>query len=376
MSEPKDEILDAILNGTSIANIGAQSSSQEPGEQPVAEQPQAAPVDESKPAAEAPPAPSQEPAVTPTNWISEVSKSIGMEIQSVDQLKDLAKKATEYDGLESQKTILNQELEKLKAEQSVNPYANDYIKKLNDMVAQRRSKDDIKAFETINSVGELKELDPLHTVKLALQLRDGLTPEEADIRIKSRYKLDDTLYDEDVVSANKVDLKLDAKKDAEFLETFKAKVSENPVEAQQQDLQKKVQEYTARVTPIAKSIQENLTAIKGVNLNGKAGEDAFITDLPVSEETRSKISEIVTQYAVANEIELNEEGVKNLNTFAENIAAVQNWRNWMIDAASKAELRVRAEFDNPSTIERGNDNPVDQSAITAKKQEEWVLQHS
>lgn len=376
MSEQNDPVLDAILTGRSIAEVSAQSSSQEPGVHPVADDKPVAPVDDKPVSTEPTPTPSQEPAVTPSNWISEVSKSIGVDIQSVDQLKDLAKKATEYDGLESQKTILNQELEKLKAEKSVNPYANDYIKKLNDLVAQGRSKDDIKAFETINSVGELKELDPLHTVKLALQLRDGLTPEEAEIRIKSRYKLDDSLFDEDVIAANKVDLKLDAKKDAEFLETFKAKVSENPIEAQQQDLQKKVQELTEKVTPIAKSIQESLTTIKGVNLNGKSGDDAFITDLPVSEESRSKISDIVTQYAVANNIEPNEEGLKNLNQFAENIAVIENWRNWMIDAASKTELRVRAEFDNPSTIERGNDNPVDHKAVSAKQQEDWVLANS
>lgn len=372
--EKNDPMLDALLNDRPIAT---EEPAAEPGVNPAANEPlntnEPAPSEgqEPQPDAAAANPDTQVPTPTAASWITEASKSIGIEFKTEDDLKNYFNKAKSYDDLEGRATTLSQDLEKVKSERP--ELANDYVRILNEMYAQGRPKEDIKAFEKINSVGELKELPPLETMKLALQLRDGLTPEEADIRLKSLYKLDEAVYDEDTIAESKVNLKIDSKKDGEYLEQFKAKVTENPAKAQQQDFENQIAEYTAKVTPIAKSIQDSLTAIKGVNLNGKTGADAFITDLPLSDESRSKISDLVSDYASRENIPLDERGIQVLREFAENVAWISNKENFAIDIASKAEARVRAEFHNPSTISRGVDASNTDATVAAKQMEDFIL---
>lgn len=382
MGENNDPIADAILNDRPLPQEQAPATEQQ--NQPPATEPANPPAPPAEPATD--PAQPADPNTAPTapidktaepknsNWISEAGKIAGIEFKTEEEVKGFFEKAKGYTDLQSKYDALNQNYESLKAQPD--PFANEHIKKVNEMIQQGRSKDDIAAFEKINSVGELKDLQPLEKVKLALQLRDGLTPEEADIRIKSLYKLDEGTYDENIIADNKVALKLAANKDEEFLNSYRVKLSENPVAKQQEDYNKQIAEYTEKVSPIAKSIQEKYTAIKGVNLNGKTGEDAITIDLPISEESRNVIADLATQYAVANNIPLDEKGIKNINEYVENVLWIQNREANIIHIASETERRVRAEFNNPSSIDRGQDNPTDDSALAAKQQEEWVLANS
>lgn len=376
MPENNDPILDALLNDRPLTQETAPV--QEPQNQPTNTDPAPAPVAPAEPGndpAATPAAPiDQQPAPQNSNWISEAGKIAGIEFKTEDEVKGFFDKAKGYSDLQSKYDALNQNYESLKAQPE--PFANEHIKKLNEMIQQGRSKDDIAAFEKINSVGELKDLQPLEKVKLALQLRDGLTPEEADVRIKSLYKLDEATFDADIIAENKINLKLDAKKDEEFLDSFRVKITENPASKQQEIQEKQKAEYTEKVIPIAKSIQEKYTAIKGVNLNGKTGEDAVTLDLPVSEESRNYLADLTTKFASDYNIPLTNEGIKQLEEYAESVLWIQNRQSIAIHIASETERRVRAEFDNPSTIDRGPDNPSDNSALAAKQQEEWVLANS
>ncbi len=375
MAEINDPILDALLNDRPLEQETA--SEQPTSEANQQQENQQTQTETQTPPAPAPPAQPTDAQTAPqnSNWISEAGKIAGVEFQSEDEVKNFFEKAKNYTDLQSKYDDLNRSYESLKDQPE--PFANDKIKKLNEMMKQGRSQDDIAAFEKINSVGELKDLQPLDKVKLALQLRDGLTPEEADIRIKSLYKLDEETYDADIIAENKINLKLNAKKDEEFLESFRVKLEENPAQQQQQDFTKQIAEYTEKVTPIIKSIGEKYTAIKGVNLNGKTGNDAFTLDLPVSEESRNAIKDLATQFAVANNIALDEKGVSTIDEYVKNVLWIQNKESIAIHIASETERRIRAEFDNPSTIDRGQDNPsANAGALAAKQQEDWVLANS
>lgn len=309
------------------------------------------------------------------NWISEASKSTGITFQSEDELKDLVNKGKSYGDLESQSTTMTQEIERLKASQEVDPFANDHIKKLNELYKGGAPLEQIRLYTEISSL-DLKNLSPVELKVMALRYEHNLTKEEAENMINANYKLDEQLFDKTIVDADQIRLKIDSKKDLQFLEELQVQSASNPAEIQQKAQQEQVQKYTDQVTPIAKSIQESLTAIKGVSLNGKQGNDAIVTDLPISEESRSKIADMVTQFAVMNNVPLNAEGEKILKEFANNVAIVENFQNIIVDVASKTEERIRAEFHNPSTIQRGNDNPNDNKVTQEKQLEEWVLLNS
>lgn len=370
-----DALDEAILNEQPVTSVNQPPSATEPGKQPAASENQN--ISET-PAVETPPAPETKQPETQTapstNWIQEASKSIGHEFQSEDELKALISKAKERDELENRYNALNLDLEKARAEAP--KFANERIAKLNELYAGGASEQQINLFNKINSLGEIKALDPLEAKKLALQYQHDITAEQAEILLKDQYRLDEDVYDANIVAADKVKLKVEAAKDYEYLQGLKAKSEVTLAAAQQEDLQKQVREYAEKVTPIAKQIQESLTAIKGVNLNGKSGDEAFVTDLPVSEETRSQIADIVKEYAQNAAIPLNAEGIEHLKTYANNVAVINNWKNWVIDAASKAEQKVRAEYHNPSNISRGQDNPVNQSATTKQQTDQWVLDHA
>lgn len=353
----EDQILDALLNDRSIAEavVDNRNEAATTVEPPQAETETATIAEK---AAENPTEVKvpEQAAETPVSWIEEASKRIGMEFTTEDELKNFFAKAKGYDELETRSSTLNQELEKYKAE--ANPFANDHIKKLNELIKGGASDQQIKLFNEIDSIGEIKTLSHVEAKKLALRYEHDLTPEQAETMIKSTYKLDEELYDKETVEAEKIRLKIDSQKDFQYLTELQTKASENPALAKEEDYKAKIADYTKQVLPVAKSIQDSLTALKGVNLNGKQGTDAFITDLPVSEETRSKIADLATQYAVTNQIPLDEAGQANIREFAANVALIADWKNMAVHIASKTEERIRAEFHNPSSIQRGPDSPA------------------
>lgn len=368
-----DPILDALLNDKALP-VEVQETKEDEKETATETATQTTAAAETEVKSETSKEPGQA-AAQPGDWISEASKSIGHDFKSPEELKELVNKGKSYGDLESRSTTLTQELESLKTAQPVDPFANDYIKKLNELTKAGAPPEQVKLFTEINSL-DVKALSPVEAKELALRYEHGLTAEEAKNMINSMYKLDPEVYEKAIVDAENVRLKVESKKDAEYLEKLQTNAAINPAETQQAEYAARIEEYAKKVEPIAKSIQESLTAIKGVNLNGKQGEDAILIDLPVSEETRAKLTDVVTQYAVQNNIPLTNEGTQHLKEFAENLALIDNWKSMAIDIASKTEERIRAEFHNPSSIQRGIDNPADNKAAQELATQEWVIENS
>lgn len=364
-----DQVLDAILNDQPLpGDADNQNNSDNQNNNQPEESNKSNPLENTN---------NQDPGQSATNstdWIAAASKSIGIEIKSEDELKDLINKGKSYGDLESRSSTLSQELERLKTSQEENPFANDHIKKVNELIKAGAPPEQIKLFTEIDSL-DLKTLSPVEAKVLALQYEHGLTKDEAENMVNASYKISDD-FEKSIIDSETIRLKIDSKKDFQFLEELKTKSATNPLEAKKTEYETKIQEYSKSVEPIAKSIQESLTAIKGINLNGKQGQDAITIDLPISEESRNKISDLVVKFAVQNDIPLNEQGIQDLKEFAENVAIIDNWRNMAVDIASKTEERIRAEFHNPSNINRGNDNPNDGKVTQEKQIEDWVLNNS
>lgn len=365
-TEQNDPVLDAILNNQPLPKS---EQAPEQLENPVSAAPSAEPAK-----IETPENPEQAAPIATNDWITEANKTIGAEFKTVDEAKELFNKAKGYGDLESRLATMSQELESVKASSEVNPFANDYIKKLNELTQGGATADQLKLFNEINSIGEIKTLTPFEAKKLALRYEHDLTPEQAETMINNQYKLDESAFDKDIVEGEKIRLKVESQKDFKYLEDLQAKASENPAQVQQQEQDNLVKEYTAKISPIAKSIQDSFTVIKGVNLNGKQGADAITIDLPVSEESRAQIADLVTQHALMHNIRLDEKGMEHLNEFARNVSLISNWESMAIHIASKTEERIRAEFHNPSGIPRGDDNPADDKSVKDQQLLDFVLQ--
>lgn len=323
-------------------------------ETPPAETPLIPPIEQAgtPPVAEA-------PTESTFNFEEELDKASGGQIKTKDQISALLETSRKYTELEAQLGTSRQDNEQLKAKADANPFANDFTKKLNDLYASNANDSQIQAFMAINKV-DIDALSPLQTSSLALQVKHGLTPDEADRYLAKKYDID--LADPSSIDKDaEIALKIDSGVDKEFLKTHKAQVSETPVDKSAQEQQLRQQEYgqkVAKLEPIAKQAVEKVltTSFKGISLNGKEGDGAITTDLPISEESKANLAKVSADMIANNweQLTADDKGENGIKMFNENVIVLSNWKNWLIDVAAKTELRVRAEYTNASPINRGN----------------------
>lgn len=300
------------------------------------------------------------PEASDFNLDAELEKISGGAIKTKDEIARLLETSRKAAELETQNATFRQENEQLKAKAETNPFANDFTKKLNDLYASNANESQIQAFMAINKV-DIDKLTPLETSSLALQVKHGLTPDEADRYLAKKYDIDLTDPDKPLDKDAEIALKIDSGVDKEFLKTHKAQVSETPVDKSAQQEQLRQQEYTqkiAKLEPIAKeTVGKVLTdSFKGVSVNGKEGTEAITVDLPLSDESKANLAKVSADMVASNweGLSADDKGASAIRTFNENVLVLQNWRNWLIDVASKTELRIRAEYTNASPIDRGN----------------------
>lgn len=296
------------------------------------------------------------------NLDEELVKITGGSIKTKDDLTALLETSRRTTELETQLRTFQEENTNLKGRAEANPFANDFTKKLNDLYASNANENQIQAFMAINKV-DVDALTPMQASALALQVKHGLTPDEANTYLAEKYRID--LDDKDFVMDKNAEiaLKIDSSSDRDFLKTHKAEVSQIPEDntAKLQELQvQQNQQRIQAVAPIAQSVTKEVidSIFKEVSINGKIGADAIKTALPISDENKPALIEAVNNYVQNFNVQPTDEGRKQIAAFVENSAVIQNWKNWLIDVASKTELRVRAEYDNPSAINRGNAAPV------------------
>ena len=374
-----DDALSNLING-----------SQETPETPV--QPVVPPVDEA-PTTSTEDVKTTEP-VTPVttepnpneapqfNVADELSKLSGGKIKSPEDLTSILSQVEKNSELDARIKQYEAENADLKTKATTSPFANPLVAKMNELYAGGASSEQIDAFVKINKVESIDALQPLEKMSLALQIREGLTKEQAEAYVSGSYNLTpiDPENAADVAEANReaIRLQIDSKKEAEFLKTHKVEVSKVPTDdnsANEQRIQQQTEQHVAALKPIAKNIIDSIS-FKDVVINGKDGEAAIKIDLPISPESKqfmeSKVMDVIAQSGL--NIPNTEEGIKHITSIAENILVLQNYKNWIAESVNTRETQVRAEYVNPSVINRGpdtaNDGKTDKDLI-----EDYLNQH-
>lgn len=322
---------------------------------PPAEPPAADPNKEPNPAT---------PPVSTFNLDEELVKNTGGAIKTKDELTALLETSRKNQELETRLRTYEQENTSLKTKADADPFANDFTKKLNELYRGGANESQIQAFMTINKVQDIDALKPLDASSLALQVKFGLTPDEAKTYLADKYKID--LEDPTAIMDKNAEiaLKIDSTTDREFLKTHKAEVSQVPENQQAKNEQLLQQQYTEQLTklePIAKNVVNDIlaTAFKGISINGKTDESAIRVDLPISEASKASLERAVSDMVASNwnSLTADDKGKEAIQTFARNVLILQNYEAQLVDVASKTELRIRAEYANASPIGRGQAAP-------------------
>jgi hypothetical protein len=322
---------------------------------PVVETP--APIDPNKPIDN--PTPEQ-----PTfNLDAELEKISGGAIKTQADVAAIIERSNKAADFESKLSNLEKENNDLKAKVNSDPFANDFTKRLNELYKSGATDSQIQAFSALNKVSNLEGLSAVDARLLALQIKNGISEDEAKIYLNSQYKLDPDENDEQTIKSEEIRLKVDANADREFLRTHKAEVSKVPesqADVQQRELEQKQTEQVAKLQPIAKSVLQSAKDLfKGLSLNGKDGDQNVKGDFEATEQSIKSLEPLVENFIQSQWQTLtpDEKGQTAVKEFVENLLVIQNYKNMIINAASQRELQVRAEYNNPTPVNRGQDAP-------------------
>lgn len=309
------------------------------------------------------------PTDTPTteqptfNLDAELEKISGGAIKSSTEIGAIIERSNKVADLEGKLTDFEKENNELKAKVNSDPYANDFTKRLNELYKSGANDSQIQAFIGLNKVANLEGLSAIDARILALQIKNGITEEEAKIYLNSTYKLNPDENDEETIKTENIRLKVDANADREFLKAHKAEVSkvpENQEEVQQRELLQQQSDQVNRLTPIAKTVIHGAKDLfKGVSLNGKEGDQNIKGDFEVSEQSLKGLEPYVENFMKANwqTLTADEKGADAIRGYIKNLLVIQNYETMIINAAAQRELQVRAEYNNPTPINRGPDAP-------------------
>ena len=342
-------------------------------EQPPVQEQASAPVVETPEPTEQTPNTDTPPPAQPTfNLDAELEKISGGAIKSQAEIAAIIERSNKAADFESRFTNLEKENNDLKAKVATDPFANDYTKRLNELYKSGASESQIQAFTTLNKVANLEGLAPADARILALQIKNGLSEDEAKTYLASTYKLDPSEFDEATIKAEEIRLKVDANADREFLKTHKAEVSKIPesqADVQQREYEQKQAEQVAKLQPIAKSVTQGAKDLfKGLSLNGKDGDANVKGDFEVTEQSLKNIEPLVEKFIESNWQGLtpDENGREAIQGYVKNLLVIQNFETMIINAAAQRELQVRAEYNNPTPVNRGQDAP---SPVKSSKEE-------
>lgn len=371
MAEVSQQDLIDTINGVEPEPVNTPQNTDQP---PVnGDQPNPAPV----------PEPDKSNPAPTFNLDEELAKLSNGEIKTKDELAAILGRAKEYDSLEAKFKTYESENTDLKAKVSVDPFANDFSRKLNEFYKVGADQHVIDAFMRINRVENIDDLSPLEARKLELQIKEGLTPEEASQYIDGTYKLkaEDEENPSDLQKAKheEIRLKVDSNASKEFLKTHKAQASQIPTDptvAKAQEQESLKAKHVESLLPFAKNVSQQI-AFKDINVNGKDGEAAFKMDFNLSDESKASLEPALVDYISKNGMNIpnTQEGVDHLKTVAENILVLQNWKRWIADATNTREKSVREEYHNPSSVNRGKDNP-NPGKTSVEELGDWLLQNS
>lgn len=269
------------------------------------------------------------------------------------------------------------ELEALREQAKVDPFANEFVKTLNQMQRDGKSAEQVRAFMQLQDLGDISKLSPVDAMIQARVLRDGRDPEVAKAQLERKYGITEGMdeMDRKVAEANMAD---DAKADYEYLHSQKKELATPAQAAPAPVVQQLSREAIVnQVAPIKEKVKEQFQTLGEVNLNGKLekdgvtpAKDAILFDLPIPAEFKAKVPEIIENFFVEQGIPVTQEnmktalGVVNYELF--NQYGVQIIQAACNQTASVTEKRIRAEYESKGGLPNGKTpaKPINASDLT------------
>lgn len=336
------------------------------------------PTPSPEPTPEPAPAPTPEPEPAPAPQDNFLKEIFGDRFKTVEEVKNANILGTldEIESLRQAKAELEQKLE-LKPKTN---FANDEVALFNEFVKETGTRD-YGVFNKINSadVATMDSMEALVT-KYVLDHPEQ-SGKEPQIRkyFEKKYNVDPETVDEAELEVNKLGLDADGASAKKALQEVKDKLKV-PDPSLEPDAPKELTpEQKKSLQTGWNNVGQQVSAALGkLKVPIKNGKDPLL-DYEVSESEQKEITEFVQNYAVENQMELNETNVRTVSTMVYNQLMINKLPEIVHSVFEKArsltEEQVHAIYENPSPA-RNTDQPPTPAApdlTDAEKQEEEIF---
>jgi len=327
-----------------------------PGTPPAEEPPAGTP-----PAAETPPG-GEAPVDVDQVQTGLVKEIFGDQFQTVDDLKqaNVPSQLKELQTLRQEKADLEKKLE-LKPKTN---FASDDLALFNEFVKETKSQD-FGTFKKIHS-GDIANMDPMDVLITEMILQNPkFAGREGDLKkhFEKRYNLNPEEVDESELAVNKLGMETDAEKSREKLQEVKSKliIPEPPEETPAQEGPKELtpeQKQTLQ-TNWTGAADEIIKVLSTIPVTMKDSKEPLIS-YQLDDESQKAASKAAVTYCVQNQLELNEDNVKQVAGIIQNQMIIGNLPNIVHSVFEKArsltEEEVSKLYDNPNPV-RNTDTP-------------------
>lgn len=290
--------------------------------------------------------------------------------------EDVTRISDEYRAMQT-------ELADLRTKVAVDPFANEFVKTLDQMQRDGKSPDQVKAFIKLQDLGDISKLSPIDAMIEAKVLRDGRNADIARKQIERKYEITEGMdeIDRQIAEANMAD---DAKADYEYLLSQKKELA-TPKPATPAEAVAAISEEVIRaeVAPIKQQVKDQFHSLGNINLNGKVDKDgkptdeAVMFDLPIPKEFKDQIPDLLENYFVNSGTKPTKEGIETamgilqyemFNRFG--VKIIQDACN---QYGTVVEKRIRDEYENKNPKKTNNlHQPVNANLLSDAQLESYV----
>jgi len=260
----------------------------------------------SVPQPEVTPAPTPEIAApAPIDYNKIVAELTSGSFTDAEAFKQALPKLKEYDALNIAKADLEKKL-------NDNSFANDYVKTFNDLVKSGATPDQLKSFQQINLIGDLKDLSAIDAKVAKLVLIDGYRESVAKKMVERDYPLDDYEEGTDEREILQEKLRVESNSDRQSLEKYKSdltKVDNSAQENQRLQQLAAVEQHKSLVNQYVPQIAAKVNGMGELEFKPKEG-DAVKIKFDYPDDFKSTIQERLSAFFMDGNTPVTNENVE------------------------------------------------------------------
>lgn len=258
--------------------------------------------------------PAETTTVDYSKFLSESSEGL---FTDVDSFKSALPKIKEYDTKVQEYNDLLAKHNELEEKSKVSPFANEYVKSIDDMLRAGKSADEIENFTKISRINldEISDVD----AKVMVMVKNGYSESIARQKVERDFPFSDLDEDSAEYHILKEELRVSSLQDKQILKDYKKELTafdnSAQVQANEQAEQLRLAEiakntaHTQAVKQTAPKIAETIQGLGEINLNGKEGDEAVKLNFDYNAEFKANLPKSLESFFLDGQMEVNDENI-------------------------------------------------------------------